>query len=52
MDKYRSSDWVFLHFIGSKNKHPLNDYPLMLYVRTSEDEEYILSFNHDFCDSK
>ena len=47
MDEYRSSDWVFLHFIGSKNKHPLNDYPLMLYVRTSKDNEYVLSFNHD-----
>ena len=47
MDEYRSSDWIFLHFIGSKNKHPLNDYPLMLYVRTSDDNEYMLSFNHD-----
>jgi len=46
-DEYHSSDWVFLHFIGSKNKHPLNDYPLMLYVRTSNDNEYILSFAHD-----
>ena len=44
---YHSSDWVFLHFIKSKNKHPLNDYPLMLYVRTSTDNEYMLSFNHD-----
>ena len=47
VDEYRSSDWVFLHFIGSKNKHPLNDYPLILYVRTSNDNEYVLSFNHD-----
>ena len=47
VDEYRSSDWIFLHFIGSKNKHPLNDYPLMLYVRTSDDNEYMLSFNHD-----
>jgi len=47
VDEYRSSDWVFLHFIGSKNKHPLNDYPLMLYVRLSNDNEYMLSFNHD-----
>ena len=47
VEEYRSSDWVFLHFIGSKNKHPLNDYPLMLYVRTSKDNEYVLSFNHD-----
>ena len=47
MEEYRSSDWVFLHFIGSKNKHPLNDYPLILYVRTSKDNEYVLSFNHD-----
>ena len=46
-DEYHSSDWVFLHFIGSKNKHPLNDYPLMLYVRISNDNEYMLSFNHD-----
>ena len=46
-DEYHSSDWVFLHFIGSKNKHPLNDYPLMLYVRTSSDKEYVLSFGHD-----
>ena len=34
-DDYHSSDWVFLHFMEVKNKHPLNDYPLMLYVRTS-----------------
>jgi len=47
VEEYRSSDWVFLHFIGSKNKHPLNDYPLILYVRTSKDNEYVLSFNHD-----
>jgi len=44
---YHSSDWSFLHFIGSKNKHPLNDYPLMLYIRTSTDNEYVISFSHD-----
>ena len=44
---YHSSDWSFLHFIGSKNKHPLNDYPLMLYIRTSTDNEYAISFSHD-----
>ena len=47
LEDYHSSDWSFLHFIGSKNKHPLNDYPLMLYIRTSTDNEYIISFGHD-----
>ncbi len=51
LEEYNSSDWSFLHFVGTKNKHPLNDYPLMLYIRTSKNDEFILPFNHDEADS-
>ena len=51
LEEYNSSDWSFLHFVGTKNKHPLNDYPLMLYIRTSKGNEFIFPFNHDEADS-